>query len=56
MGSVDMWSGPPAPDARIFPALQALLKRGRLNVPVNGGAKAGWNLDQLRERARGRAR
>ena len=36
----------------IFPALQALTKSGRLDVPVIGVAKAGWNLDQLRERAR----
>ncbi len=37
---------------KIFPALQAMLKRGNLNVPVIGVAKAGWNLDQLRARAR----
>src|SRR5580698_7624262 len=37
---------------KIFPALQAMVKRGHLNVPVIGVAKAGWNLDQLRERAR----
>jgi glucose-6-phosphate 1-dehydrogenase len=37
---------------KVFPALQAMLKRGRLNVPVIGVAKAGWNLDQLRARAR----
>ncbi len=36
---------------KIFPALQALIKRGRLNVPVVGVAKAGWNLDQFRARA-----
>jgi glucose-6-phosphate 1-dehydrogenase len=36
---------------KIFPALQAMVKRGHLNVPVIGVAKAGWNLDQLRERA-----
>jgi glucose-6-phosphate 1-dehydrogenase len=36
---------------KIFPALQAMLKRGHLNVPVIGVAKAGWNLDQLRARA-----
>ena len=36
---------------KIFPALQAMLKRGRLNVPVIGVAKAGWNLEQFRERA-----
>jgi glucose-6-phosphate 1-dehydrogenase len=37
---------------KIFPALQALVKRGRLNVPVVGVAKAGWGLDQLKARAR----
>src|SRR6266852_4690473 len=36
---------------KIFPSLQAMLKRGNLNVPVIGVAKAGWNLDQLRARA-----
>jgi glucose-6-phosphate 1-dehydrogenase len=36
----------------IFPALQALTKSGRLNVPVIGVAKAGWTLEQLRERAK----
>jgi glucose-6-phosphate 1-dehydrogenase len=36
---------------KIFPALQAMLKRGHLNVPVIGVAKAGWTLDQLRARA-----
>src|ERR1051325_8682310 len=37
---------------KIFPALQAMLKRGHLNVPVIGVAKADWNVDQLRDRAR----
>ena len=37
---------------QIFPALQAMVKRGNLNVPVIGVAKAGWNIEQLRERAR----
>src|ERR1700752_744968 len=36
---------------KIFPALQAMIKRGHLNVPVIGVAKAGWNLDQFRARA-----
>ncbi len=36
---------------KIFPALQAMIKRGTLNVPVIGVAKAGWNLDQLKARA-----
>ena len=37
---------------KIFPSLQSMLKRGSLNVPVIGVAKAGWNLDQLKARAR----
>jgi glucose-6-phosphate 1-dehydrogenase len=37
---------------KIFPALQAMVKRGHLNAPVVGIAKAGWNLDQLRARAK----
>ena len=37
---------------KIFPALQAMIKRGNLDVPVIGVAKAGWNLDNLKERAR----
>ena len=37
---------------KIFPALQAMVKRGHLQVPVIGVAKAGWNVDQLRARAR----
>jgi glucose-6-phosphate 1-dehydrogenase len=37
---------------QIFPALQTLVGRGQLKVPVIGVAKAGWNLDQLRARAR----
>lgn len=37
---------------KIFPALQAMIKRGHLNVPVIGVAKASWNLDQFRARAK----
>jgi glucose-6-phosphate 1-dehydrogenase len=36
---------------QIFPALQAMLQRGHLDVPIVGVAKDG-NLDQLRARAR----
>src|SRR6202047_3629575 len=36
---------------KIFPALQAMLKRGHLDVPVVGVAKAGWNLEQFKARA-----
>jgi glucose-6-phosphate 1-dehydrogenase len=37
---------------KIFPALQALTRRGELDMPVIGVARAGWTLDKLRERAR----
>ncbi len=37
---------------KIFPALQAMSKRGNLDIPIVGVAKAGWNVDQLRARAR----
>lgn len=37
---------------KIFPALQAMVKRGNLNIPIIGVAKAGWNLEQLRKRAK----
>lgn len=37
---------------KIFPALQAMVRRGTLTVPVIGVAKAGWNLDQLKARAK----
>ena len=36
---------------KVFPALQAMVKRGHLSVPVIGVAKAGWNLDQLKAHA-----
>jgi len=37
---------------KIFAALQAMVKRGHLDVPVIGVAKAGWNLDQFKARAK----
>jgi glucose-6-phosphate 1-dehydrogenase len=37
---------------KIFPALQALARRGKFDFPVVGVAKSGWNRDQLIERAR----
>src|SRR4029453_12374828 len=37
---------------KIFPALQAMVKRGHLDAPVIGVAKAGWKLQQLRARAK----
>ena len=36
---------------KIFPALQAIVKRGRLNVPVIAVARGDWNLEQLRATA-----
>ena len=37
---------------KIFPALQSMVRRGRLTVPVVGVAKSGWTRDQLVERAK----
>ena len=37
---------------KIFPALQSMAKRGRLDIPVVGVAKSGWGLPQLIERAK----
>src|SRR5882724_4110509 len=37
---------------KIFPALQAMAKRGHLDVPVIGVAKAEWTLERFRARAR----
>jgi glucose-6-phosphate 1-dehydrogenase len=37
---------------QIFPALQAMVRRGHLDVPIIGVASSGWSLDQLRARAR----
>ncbi|HUA17225.1 MAG TPA: glucose-6-phosphate dehydrogenase [Bryobacteraceae bacterium] len=37
---------------KIFPALQSLVRRGQLNIPVIGVAKDDWNVDRLRARAR----
>lgn len=37
---------------QIFPALQALIKHDRLDLPIIGVAKSDWTDDQLRERAR----
>src|SRR4029077_8383361 len=35
---------------KIFPALQAMVKRGHLTVPVIGVARSNWTTDQLRQR------
>jgi len=37
---------------KIFPALQAMVQRGTLNVPVIGIARGGWTLDRLKARAK----
>jgi glucose-6-phosphate 1-dehydrogenase len=37
---------------QIFPALQALTRRGRLEMPVICVAKPDWSIDELRARAR----
>jgi glucose-6-phosphate 1-dehydrogenase len=36
---------------KIFPSLQAMARRGNLDVPVIGVANAGWTLEQFRARA-----
>ena len=36
---------------QIFPALQALTRDGKLDMPVIGMARSGWSIDRLRERA-----
>ena len=37
---------------QIFPALQAMTRRGHLDLPIVAVAKAGWDLDKLRARVR----
>ena len=37
---------------KIFPALHAMARRGRLDVPVIGVARSEWTLEQFRARAR----
>jgi glucose-6-phosphate 1-dehydrogenase len=37
---------------KIFPALQAMIQRGHLDIPVIGVARKGLSLDQLRARAK----
>ena len=37
---------------KIFPALYAMERRGRLQVPVIGVARSDWTIDQFRARAR----
>src|SRR5580700_7050579 len=37
---------------QIFPALQGLVRDEGFDLPIIGVAKAGWNLDQLKARAK----
>jgi glucose-6-phosphate 1-dehydrogenase len=37
---------------KIFPALQAMTKHGHLDAPVVGVARAGWDLERFKARAR----
>ncbi len=37
---------------QIFPALQSMIQRGHLDMPIIGVAKSEWDLDDLRKRAR----
>lgn len=37
---------------KIFPALQAMIRRGHLEIPIIGVAKSEWSLEQFRNRAR----
>ena len=37
---------------QIFPALQAMIQHGHLDMPIIGVSKSGWDLDQLKDRAR----
>ena len=37
---------------QIFPALQAMIRGGGLDMPIIGVSRGGWALDKLRERAR----
>ncbi len=36
---------------KIFPSLQGMIRRGLLDIPVIGVAKAGWGLEQFKARA-----
>ena len=37
---------------KIFPALQALIRAGQMEMPIIGVARAGWTLERLRARAK----
>ncbi|MBX3357702.1 MAG: glucose-6-phosphate dehydrogenase [Phycisphaeraceae bacterium] len=37
---------------QIIPSLQSLIRRGKLDIPIIGVAKAGWNLEQMQARVK----
>jgi glucose-6-phosphate 1-dehydrogenase len=37
---------------QIFPALQAMVRHGHLDVPIIGVAKSGWDIEKFKEHAR----
>ena len=37
---------------QIFPALQAMIRHGHLDIPIIGVAKSGWDIEKFKERAR----
>src|SRR5512140_467353 len=37
---------------QIFPALQEMIRRGHLDMPIIGVAKSGWDIEKFKERAR----
>lgn len=37
---------------KIFPALQAMIRRDGLDIPIIGVARSGWTIEQMRQRAR----
>lgn len=37
---------------KIFPALQAMIRRDGMDIPIIGVARSGWNIEQLQQRAR----
>src|SRR5436309_3059526 len=36
---------------QVFPALQSLIKKNELDIPIIGVAKSGWTVEQLKQRA-----
>ena len=37
---------------KIFPALQAMIRRDGMDIPIIGVARSGWTVEQLCERAK----